>query len=926
MKKRFLSLVLVLCIMAGLLSAMPITAGAETYGNLTYTVSDGEATITDCDTSASGPLEIPATLGGYPVTKIGYQAFYKCISLTSVTIPDNVTSIGERAFYDCNSLASITIPDSVTTIGSSACSGCTGLTSVTIPDSVTSIGDYAFNYCSSLASITIGDSITSIGKYAFFYCSSLTSITIPDSVTSIGDYAFNYCSSLASITIGDSVTSIGRHAFDECDSLTSAVIPDSVTYINSYAFRGCTNLADITIGKGVNSIGYESFSGCTSLVDVTIPDSVTYIHEMAFYNCTSLIKVTIGSSVTTIAEDAFYNCSSLARVDITDLETWCNIDFYSRLSSPLYYAEKLYLNGNLLTDLVIPDSVTAINSYAFSNCTSLTSVTIPNGVTFIGDSAFWNCNNLTEVNISSTETWCNISFSNLYSNPLYYAQNLYLDGDLVTELTIPNYITSISPYAFYNCTSLENVVVPDSISSIGYDAFYNCTSLKCIVVPENVTSIGESAFYNCTGLEQIIWNAKNVANFSDGNGIFYNGGKSSEGITVIFGDSVETIPQYVFLPLSSDFATSASHSPNIVKVTIEGKVKNIPKETFYWCDSLKYVILPSELLYVQNDAFNGCSEIETVFYEGSESQWNEILFYNRNENLTNAKIVYNATKKTYKFETNCDATLSDITDYAIFTMPTVENDSATLSGWYDNANLSGEPVTFPYYGDATTLYAAWTDRTGKTFDDGFITKANQEYTVTTTESGQYVYFEFVPNLSKEYRFYTTGSKDTYGYLYNSSKSQIASNDDGGDGNNFYISYNLTAGETYYIAAKLYSGTGTFTFVVEEPVDYRINEITIKDMSGNSLQAIPEASFLATVSFTNVSSSEDAVIILAEYSDAGVFKGLMYIQTEDVPTGSTIKLSIPVDNSKGDVAKLKAFCWESFGSMTPLGNSASFPAE
>ncbi len=113
---------------------------------------------------------------------------------------------------------------------------------------------------------------------------------------------------------------------------------------------------------------------------------------------------------------------------------------------------------------------------------------------------------------------------------------------------------------------------------------------------------------------------------------------------------------------------------------------------------------------------------------------------------------------------------------------------------------------------------------------------------------------------------------------------------------------------------------------EESVDYKINSVTIKDMSGNNLQAIPTGTFLATVSFTNVSSSADTVIILAQYADAGAFKGLMYIQTEDVPIGSTIKLSIPVDNSKGDIAKLKAFCWESSSSLTPMGNSASFPTE
>lgn len=115
-------------------------------------------------------------------------------------------------------------------------------------------------------------------------------------------------------------------------------------------------------------------------------------------------------------------------------------------------------------------------------------------------------------------------------------------------------------------------------------------------------------------------------------------------------------------------------------------------------------------------------------------------------------------------------------------------------------------------------------------------------------------------------------------------------------------------------------------VEDESVNYRIDSVTIKDMSGNRLQSIPTGTFLATVSFTNVSSNADAVIIIAQYTDAGAFKGLMYIQTEDVPTDSTIKLSIPVDNTNGDVAKLKAFCWESFSSLTPMGNSVSFPTE
>ena len=588
----------------------------------------------------------------------------------------------------------------------------------------------------NIVNVVIEDGVTSIGNYAFSSCSSLISVTIPESVTSIGDEAFSSCSSLISITIPDSVTSIGDDAFSSCSSLVSIIISNRVTSIEGRAFFLCSSLISISIPDSVTRIGGLAFYGCSSLESVTIPESVTSIGASAFYDCSSLESITIPDSVTSIGTKAFSYCRSLNKVSITDLEAWCNIDFGDSLSNPLYYAREFYLNGDLVTDITIPDSVTSIGDYTFCNCSSLISISI--------------------------------------------------------------------------------------------------------TIPDGVTNIGEGAFQNCYDLE--------------------------------------------------------------------------------------IVCLPKEIKYIKNDAFNGCTNISTVFYAGSEADWNNILFYSRNENLTNAKIVYNAAKKTYKFETNCNAELSDITDYAIFTMPTVQNDSATLEGWYDNKSLSGEPVTFPYYGNATTLYAAWTDRTGKSFDDAFIAKANQEYTVTSTESGQYVYFEFVPNLSKEYRFYTTGSKDTYGYLYDGNQSRLTLDDDGGDGNNFYISYKLTAGQTYYISAKIYSETGTFTFVVEEPVDYRINEITIKDMSGNSLEAIPAGTFLATVSFTNVSSSADTVIILAQYTDAGAFKGLMYIQTEDVPTGSTIKLSIPVDNSNGDVTKLKAFCWESFGSLTPMGNSASFPAE
>ncbi len=494
--------------------------------------SIGSYAFEDCTKLTS--ITIPKS-----VTSIGDYAFSGCSSLTSVTIPDSVTSIGSYAFEDCTKLTSIIIPESVTSIGDYAFSGCSSLTSVTIPDSVTSIGYYAFSGCSSLKSVTIPDSVTSIGSYAFEDCTKLTSITIPNSVTNILSSAFENCTSLRSVTIPDSVTSIGSYAFFGCTSLTNIAIPDSVTSIGDLAFgyfyhsyyyeyrkitgfkiygylsssaqyyanfneftfcaldgkcgkglvwilntetgelivngTGDMNnytssssvpwnavrekIKSVTIENGVTSIGDYAFSGCTSLTSITIPDSVTSIGNYAFSGCTSLTSITIGNGVTSIGDSAFGACKSL-------------------------------------TSIIIPDSVTSIGAEAFWYCASLTSVTIPDSVTSIGNYAFSSCDSLTSVYISNIEAWCEIEFGSSSSNPLYFAKELYLNNKSVTNLTIPDSITSISDYAFYNCTSLTSIIIPDSVTSIGAEAFWGCESLIKVFVPDSVTSIGTDAFKN----------------------------------------------------------------------------------------------------------------------------------------------------------------------------------------------------------------------------------------------------------------------------------------------------------------------------------------------------------------------------------------------------------------------------------------------
>ena len=598
------------------------------------------------------------------VTSIGSWAFLRCTDMTSVMIPDSVTSIGNSAFSSCAGLTSVTIPNNVTSIGTAAFDECTGLKTVTIPDSVTIIKNGTFAHCTGLTSVTIGRNVTSIGQSAFLNCTGLASVTIGSNVTSIGDYAFSYCTGLTSVTIPDSVTSIGDRAFYNCTGLTSVTIPDSVTSIGDEAFYGCTGLTSVTIGSNVTSIGDYAFHGCTGLTSLTIPDSVISIGNYAFNGCTGLTSVTIGNSVTSIGDRAFYNCTGLTE-----------IIYNAKAAADLQDDSIAFCGAGTSSGgfrVVIGDGVEKIPAYLFDFCKGLTNIVIPDSVTRIGDDAFFACHNIEKVHITDIAVWCGIVFGNYTSNPLHYTKNLYVNDVLVTNLTIPSSVTSIGDYAFAGCTGLTSVTIPD-----------------------NVTSIGDYAFNGCTGLKEVIYNARAVADLTYDSSVFENAGTATDGMKVVFGESVEKIPGNIF-----------SNCESLTSVTIGSNVTSIGEKAFYNCKGLVEISYNARAAecsdyFAFNNAGTAARGLKVIFGESVEKIPDGL--FDDCTALTGVTIGSNVTSIG-------DYAFSDCAGLTSVTIP----DSVTSIGYYAFYNCTG--LTSVTIGSSVTSIGdyAFSDCTGLT--------------------------------------------------------------------------------------------------------------------------------------------------------------------------------------------------------------------
>ncbi len=595
--------------------------------------------------SYTGSIIIPAKVNIFEidldVTAVGDSAFYNNRNLSSVALPSTITTIGNHAFDDCRYLESVNIPSSVTSIGRSAFYNCYLLSSITIPSSVTSIGNNAFSGCLILQNITIPSSISTIEPGTFYVCQNLKSVTLPSTITSIGGAAFYGCMNLPEITIPESVTTIGVDAFYNCSKLVSVHIPASVTSIGRTAFlSSCKNSIDVdannTQYSGLNGILYDK--GKTVLIQcptakadsVIIPETVKTIAEKAFFACTQLTKITLPSGLDSIGSEAFASCYRVPKITLPAslraitygafefcsglntitacMATPISLSSYSNVftgvtkssctlkvisgTKNLYQAATLWKDfvniqemggtigtkytANGLNYKVLDNTKVAVAQGTYSGNISIPAkVTIQDweyNVSAIGDSAFYNCTSL-------------------------------------TNIIIPTSVTLIGDYAFSGCSSLINMNIPNSVTSIGHNAFSYCRSLINMNIPNSVTSIGNQAFYNCTSLESIT-----IPNSVKSIGYYAFSGCSSL-INMNIPNSVTSIRDYAF-----NYCTS------LKSITIPSSVTSIGDYAFYYCTSLESISIPNSVTSIGGSAFSDCHFLSSITLSNSLTSISSYIF------------------------------------------------------------------------------------------------------------------------------------------------------------------------------------------------------------------------------------------------------------------------------------------------------------
>lgn len=668
--------------------------------DLTYDQDKNTYTVTKVVAVTDNKVIIPASYSGIPITKIGAGTFKNCVWLENIIIPDSIETIENGAFEGCTGLAEIIIPESVTSIGTYAFGNCTGLSHIEFPAARINVGTNAFSGCTGIEAVTVPDvaawlelsfansganPLNGIGR---LYIGSfpVSELVIPEGVEKIGKYQFIGAAWLKSLSVPASLKDIETDAFSNCNSLKRVRIADLAAYCGiSVSGRSCGPLSyaeelyigdskkpvdELVIPSGVKKINSCVFSDFCGFGQLTIPGSVTEIDRLAFFGCCGLKEIVFSDGLKRIGNNAFSSCDALSDIHIPDIGSFSSIDFEF---NPLSLAENLFINGRLVTELVIPDGTKVIGQNAFKDFSPIKKVKIPDSVTSIGDSAFEGLRQLESIELPK--------------NIEYIGSRAFAGCEKLKTITIPSSVKKMGLGVLYGCAGLESIsipfvgleadgnqnesfanlfaehiIVPNPLNkvenipeklksviitggkSIGYSAFCGCKDIISISLPATLTEIEGKAFYKCESLRYIDFESdltnisadafEETAFYNDisnwENGALYMGGtlitvdpesvsgtyRIKSGTGFIAAGAFESCVRLkqIIIPDSVVFIGNSAFSncTELVSINIPDGIENIEYKTFYGCKSLTDLIIPLSVKKIMDFAFSGCAGFKNI--------------------------------------------------------------------------------------------------------------------------------------------------------------------------------------------------------------------------------------------------------------------------------------------------------------------------
>ncbi len=597
----------------------------------------------------------------YNGASISEYAFKGCETLREVSFPNEITTLGVSAFaetglesYDFSGLtyvgdyafqgSDLQIVDVNPTesnfyMGVGVFTDCQKLHTASISYAAATLKAYTFKNCTALASVTLptGSSLTTVETEAFYGCSTLPSVTLSTSLEELGDYAFYNCGKLQSVTLSDSLRTIGNSAFRNCVRLTNIALPTSLEFIGEYAFSDCENLTAMTIPESVITVGARAFSGCNRLAEIALGYRTNGGGGDTFYSFASLfgrvpssLKTVIMTGTGALGSYAFQNCNDIERI-------------------------------------ILSNKTTAIGERAFAGCSALTEMRIPNSVTQMGGGILEDCSALTELSLpfvgDGTASYSSIGYT--FGGAEYSSQRppatlkkiavtgsqpirslAFQNASDLERVEIAGSVGRIDENAFAYCSSLKEVVLGEGLQRIGSQAFFGCRKLTTLTLPSSLRALDSEAFAGCYNLYEIC----NLSSAVTPNGEYLNlcsseAGKmptaTRDGYTFSLqnaGTAYEKWYMTAYPTVENTDETEGTHLPDyftyngnrvnfyalpftlfkdtwqMTSITLPSAVKEIGRETFYNCSSLREVNFSagSQLTEIPESAFWGCRSLKKL--------------------------------------------------------------------------------------------------------------------------------------------------------------------------------------------------------------------------------------------------------------------------------------------------------------------------